>query len=300
MTTIESGAGATGRPQGGRPGLAGLLKALRGRPAWMQFGGPVTALIVLAVGFHLVSGTFLTVGNLRSVVEASAVPAIVAAGLSFVLIMGAIDLSIEGVMAATSMVAALLVANGVNGNHLGAFGIAAALLVSIGFGLCNGFLNAVMRMPSLIVTLGTWFIGLGVAAVLFPQRVPQIRDSLLLGVARVRILDFSLVVYIALALVVLAQLILYFTTRGRMIYAIGGEEHLLASTGFRVSGTKIVAFSLSGLFAGIGSLLLSAQLGSGNADIGNGHLFPAISASVLGGTVLTGGRGGAVQSALGA
>lgn len=285
---------------GVRPGPAGLLRALRTRPAWVQYGGPITALIVLAIGFQLVSGSFLTIGNLRSVIEASAVPAIVAAGLSFVLIMGAIDLSIEGVMAATSMVVALLVANGVNNNHFGVLGIAAALLVAVGFGLCNGVLNAVLRMPSLIVTLGTWFIGLGLAAVLFPQRVPQIRDGLLLGVARIRIFDFSLVVYIALALVVGAQLLLHFTTRGRMIYAIGGEERLLASTGFRLTGTKIAAFSLSGLFAGIGSLLLSAQLGSGNADIGNGHLFPAISASVLGGTVLTGGRGGAVQSALGA
>ncbi len=299
MTTTESHVGAVDRAKR-RSGTHGLLQSLRRRPTWIQFGGPVTAVVILSIGFHLVSGTFLTLGNLRSVVEASAVPAIVAAGLSFVLIMGAIDLSIEGVMAATSMVVALLVANGVNGNHLGPLGIGLALLVAVAFGLCNGLLNAVLRMPSLIVTLGTWFIGLGMAAVLFPQRVPQIRDGLLLGVARIRILDFSLVVYIAVALVVAAQLLLNHTTRGRMIYAIGGEEHLLASTGIRIKGIKIAAFSLCGLFAGIGSLLLSAQLGSGNADIGSGHLFPAISASVLGGTVLTGGRGGAVQSALGA
>lgn len=267
--------------------------------AWVQIAGPVTALVILAIGFQLSSGTFLTAANLRSVIEAAAVPAIIAAGISFVLIMGAIDLSVEGVMAATSMVAALLVANGVNSNHWGAAGLVAALLVSVGFGLFSGILNTVLRMPSLIVTLGTWFIGLGVAAVLFPQRVPQIRDGLLLGLAQTRIMNFSLVVYIALVLVILAQFILYFTRLGRMIYAIGGEEGLLAASGVRVKRIKIAAFALSGLFAGIGSLLLSAQLGSGNTNIGDGHLFPAISASVLGGTLLTGGRGGAVQSALG-
>lgn len=276
------------------------LGMLGSRTAWAQIAGPVTALVILAIGFQLSSGTFLTAANLRSVIEAAAVPAIIAAGISFVLIMGAIDLSVEGVMAATSMVAALLVANGVNANNWGAAGLGVALLVSIGFGVFSGILNAVLRMPSLIVTLGTWFIGLGIAAVLFPQRVPQIRDGLLLGLAQTRILNFSLVVYIAVFLVVIAQLILYFTRLGRMIYAIGGEEGLLAASGIRIKRIKIAAFALSGLFAGISSLLLSAQLGSGNTNIGDGHLFPAVSASVLGGTVLTGGRGGAVQSALGA
>ena len=276
------------------------LSFLRSQATLSRLGGPLTALVVLSIAFQLSSGSFLTVANLRSVIEASAVPAIVAAGISFVLIMGAIDLSMEGVMATASMVAALLVANGVNGNHYGALGLVAALLVSVGFGLFNGMLNSILRMPSLIVTLGTWFIGLGLAAVLFPQRVPQIKDGLFLGLAQVRILDFSLTVFIALALVAVAQLILTFTTLGRMVYAIGGEEQLLAASGVPVRRYKVAAFALSGLFAGIGSLLLSAQLGSGNTDIGSGHLFPAISASVLGGTVLTGGRGGAVQSALGA
>ncbi|MCQ8242219.1 ABC transporter permease [Rhizosaccharibacter radicis] len=277
-----------------------LLAGLRGRPFWAQFGGSVAALIVLSAGFQLISGSFLTLGNLRSVVEAAAVPAIIAAGISFVVIMGAIDLSVEGVMATASMVAALLVANGVNTNHLGVLGILLALAVSLAFGLANGILNALMRMPSLIVTLGMWFIGLGTAAVLFPQRVPQIRDDLLLGVARHGLLGFSLVVYVALVFVASAQAVLSHTTFGRMVYAIGGDEALLASSGLRTRGIKIAAFCVSSLFAGVGGLLLSAQLGSGNANIGNGHLFPAISASVLGGTLLTGGRGGAVQSALGA
>ena len=304
MTTSDRG-GTSVRTPGDSPGKVqgnpfAYLKGLRHRTAWSRLGGPVTALVVLAVAFQLSSGSFLTLANIRSVIEATAVPAIVAAGISFVLIMGAIDLSVEGVMATTSMVAALLVANGVNNNHLGIVGLAAALLVSVCFGLFSGILNAIMRMPSLIVTLGTWFIGLGLAAVLFPQRVPQIKDGLFLGLAQFRILDFSLTVYIALALVILAQLILQFTTLGRMVYAIGGEETLLAATGIPIKRYKIAAFALSGLFAGIGSLLLSAQLGSGNTDIGDGHLFPAVSASVLGGTVLTGGRGGAMQSALGA
>jgi ribose transport system permease protein len=109
-----------------------------------------------------------------------------------------------------------------------------------------------------------------------------------------------LVVYIALAVIVVSQLVLNFTRLGRMIYAIGGDEGLLVASGLRIRWVKIAAFSICGLLAGMCGVLLSAQLSTGNANIGSGLLFPAISAAVLGGTVLTGGRGGAVQSALGA
>lgn len=277
-----------------------VLDTVRSKLPWTQFAGPIAALIVLSVGFQLVSGSFFTIDNLKSVVEAAAVPAILAAAISFVVIMGSIDLSLEGIMAATSMIVALLVANGVNGNDYGMMGLLAALAAGLAFGFFNAVLNAILRMPSLIVTLGTWFVGLGIAAVLFPERVPQINDPLVLNLARLRIFDLSLVVYIALAVIAVSQLVLNYTRLGRMIYAIGGDESLLVASGLRIRHIKIAAFAICGLLAGLCGVLLSAQLSTGNANIGNGLLFPAISASVLGGTVLTGGRGGAVQSALGA
>ncbi|GAC1046047.1 ABC transporter permease [Rhizobium sp. No.120] len=277
-----------------------LFGEIRSKLSWTQFAGPIVALIVLSVGFQLVSGSFFTIDNLKSVIEAAAVPAILAAAISFVVIMGSIDLSVEGTMATTSMIVALLVANGVNGNDYGLVGLLAALAVGLGFGFFNAVLNAVLQMPSLIVTLGTWFVGLGIAAVLFPSRVPQINDPLILNLARVRIFDLSLIVYIALAVIIVSQLVLNLTRLGRMIYAIGGDEGLLVASGLRIRWVKIAAFSICGLLAGMCGVLLSAQLSTGNANIGNGLLFPAISAAVLGGTVLTGGRGGAVQSALGA
>ncbi len=165
-----------------------LFGEIRSKSSWTQFAGPVVALIVLSVGFQLVSGSFFTIDNLKSVIEAAAVPAILAAAISFVVIMGSIDLSLEGTMATTSMIVALLVANGVNGNDYGMVGLLAALAVGLAFGLFNAVLNAVLQMPSLIVTLGTWFVGLGIAAVLFP-RVPQINDPLILNLARLRLFD---------------------------------------------------------------------------------------------------------------
>jgi ribose transport system permease protein len=267
---------------------------------WLRDFGPVGALIVLVVGFQLASGSFLTVANLHSVIEAAAVPAILAVGLSFVIILGAIDLSLEGIMATSSMVLSLLVLNNVNGNDLGVWGIAAAIAVGLAFGAVNGLLNAFLRMPSLIVTLGTWFIGLGFAAVLFPERVPEIREPLVIGLMRVRLLGFSLLVFIALGVLATSHFVLNYTRLGRMIYAIGGDEGVVTASGIPVRRYKLAAFLISGALAALAGILLSARLNNGDADIGNGLLFPAISGAVLGGTLLSGGRGGALQSALGA
>ena len=267
---------------------------------WLQDIGPVAALVVLAIVFQTWSGSFLTPGNLASIVEAAAVPAILATGLTFVIVLGSIDLSLEGIMATSSMTVSLLVANAVNPNDFGLLGIGVALAVGLVFGVFNGVLNAVLKMPSLIVTLGTWFVGLGVAAVLFPARVPQIRETLVLGLARTHLLSLSLTVYIAVGVVVAAHLMLNYTAFGRMSYAIGGDESILVASGLSVRRYKTAAFAISGTVAAFAGVLLSAQLSNGNANIGDGLLFPAISAAVLGGTTLMGGRGGAVQSATGA
>jgi ribose transport system permease protein len=206
----------------------------------------------------------------------------------------------QGVIAATSMTLSLLVANGVNANNFGFGGIVIAILVGVAFGALNGLLHVFGKTPSLIVTLGTWFIGLGVAAVLFPERVPSIHEPLVLGLSSVRIAGLGLIVYVALVVMVAAYAVLKYTRLGRMIYAIGGDEAIIVASGLPVRRYKFIAFVISGAVAALGGVLLSAQLGNGNADIGAGQLFPAISAAVVGGTLLSGGRGGALQSVLGA
>ncbi|WP_284944488.1 ABC transporter permease [Acidisoma cladoniae] len=287
----------------------GQSASVSGRPAptrslwsgrWLQSIGPVAILVVLSLAFQLASHNFLTGGNLAAIAEAAAVPVILATGLSFVIILGAIDLSLEGVMATASMAVSLLSANNVNRHDWGIWGIVTALGCGVAFGAFNGLLNTVLRMPSLIVTLGSWFIGLGIASVLFPSEVPGIHDPLVLGLASTHIAGLSLIVFIAVAVLVVFHLVLNYTHLGRMIYAVGGGEATLVTTGLRVPLFKFVAFVISGFIAALAGVLLSAQLGDGNADIGNGLLFPAVSACVLGGTLLSGGRGGVLQSAIGA
>jgi ribose transport system permease protein len=125
-------------------------------------------------------------------------------------------------------------------------------------------------------------------------------DPLVLGLSSVHFAGLSLIVYVALIVIGLAYAVLKYTRLGRMIYAIGGDEGIIVASGLPVKRYKFAAFVISGAIAAVGGILLSAQLGNGNADIGAGQLFPAISAAVVGGTVLSGGRGGALQSALGA
>ncbi|MGA7815592.1 ABC transporter permease [Caballeronia sp.] len=265
-----------------------------------QNKGPLIALVLMVIVFQAVTGSFVSIGNFKSILEAVAVPSTLAVGISFVILLGAIDLSMQGIIAAASMTLALLVANGINGNDFGILGILIAVLIGVAFGALNGALHVFGKTPSLIVTLGMWFIGLGVAAVLFPDRVPTIHEPLVIGLSSVRIAGMSLTFYIAIAVVAAAYVVLKYTRLGRMIYAIGGDEGIIVASGLPVKRYKFIAFVISGGIAAFGGILLSAQLGNGNADIGAGQLFPAISAAVVGGTVLSGGRGGALHSALGA
>ncbi|RFU49115.1 ABC transporter permease [Paraburkholderia sp. DHOC27] len=266
----------------------------------LQNMGPLIALFLMIFAFQITTGSFVSIGNFKSILEAAAVPAILAVGISFVILLGAIDLSVQGIIAAASMTLSLLVANGINGNNFGLGGICIAILVGVAFGALNGVLHVVGKTPSLIVTLGTWFIGLGVAAVLFPDRVPTIHEPLVLGLTSVHIAGLSLNVFIALGVIAAAHAVLKYTRVGRMIYAIGGDEGIVVASGIPVKRYKFIAFVISGGIAALAGILLSGQLGNGNADIGAGQLFPAISAAVVGGTLLSGGRGGALQSALGA
>jgi ribose transport system permease protein len=274
------------------------------RPAgWFQVRrlqnlGPVAILFLLCLIFEITHSDFLSLSNLATILETAAIPLILSTGLTFVILLGAIDLSLEGIMATSSMVLALLVANNVNSNNFGVFGLIASVLVGAVFGSLNGALNAYFKMPSLIVTLGTWFIGLGVAAVLFPERPPMIREQII-NQLTVRIFGLSAIVYFALFSVIIAYFVLRYTNVGRMIYAIGGDERVALSSGVPVRRYKFAAFVISGVLAALSGSLLSAQLSNGNPAIGDGMLFPAISGAVLGGTLLSGGHGGVLQSAVG-
>lgn len=264
-----------------------------------QTFGPPLILLLLCVGFAIASSSFLTVSNIRTIIDQSAIPVVLAVGLTLVILQGSIDLSLEGVMAVTSIVLSLLIANNYNGNELGLLAVLIAVALGGAFGLINGLLFTFLRIPSLLVTLGTWFIGLGIATVLYPARQPRILDEDFKALAIGRWLDQSRVVYVALAVLLVGYLIQRYTRLGRTSYAIGGGEDVAALSGLNLRRYKILAFCFAGLCAGIAAVMAAARSGVGSVEAGDGRLFPAISAVVIGGTLLSGGRGGVVNSLVG-
>lgn len=277
--------------------LGGITRRVRfvGRGVF----GPLAILVLLVILFTILNPRFLTGGNLQAIADTAAAPMVVAVGLTLVILMGSIDLSVEGVIATVSIVASLLLANSVNNNDFGYLAVLVALAVGIAFGVVNGVVYTKLRLPSLIVTLGTWFIGLGIGSYLFPDNPPAIKDPGFRDWALQRWLGLERVDYIAVVVVVAAILMLRFTRLGRTIYGIGGAEDMVALAGVKVDRYKIAAFTISGFLAAVAGLVLTAQLGIGNVGAGANQLFPGISAVVVGGTLLSGGRGSVLQTVVG-
>ncbi len=261
--------------------------------------GPTLTLGLLVGLFATLSSTFFSIANAEAIAESAAIPVVLVVGMTFVIVQGSIDLSIEGVMAASSMAVSLLVANSITPHAFGTWGILAGVLVGAAFGVANGLLYSIVRLPSLIVTLATWFIGLGVATLLFPGRQPQILDQTLTLLALDKRFGVSALVFIAIAVASIGWVIQSYTQFGRLCYAIGVDEKTTRQSGLPVSLHKVAAFALMGLLAGVGGVMISAQLEVGSPSAGQGFLFPIISGAVIGGTLLSGGRGGVLQSVIG-
>ncbi|WP_250478115.1 MULTISPECIES: ABC transporter permease [unclassified Caballeronia] len=261
--------------------------------------GPLIALLALSLFFSLTGSNFASMANFVAIIESSAVPCIAVVGLTFVIVQGSIDLSVEGLVSLACILTGLFVANSVNAHNSVGLALLLALGSGLALGLFNGIVYAKAKVPSLIVTLGTWFAAKGLATMLFPSMQPQIHDAAFLSIALEKHLGLSGIVYCA-ALIVLAALVIEKrTTVGRVSYGIGGDEHLCRLGGLRVDQTKITVFALSGVLSAVCGVLLAAQLGVGSSQAGEGLLFPSISGAVIGGTLLSGGKGGILQSLTG-
>jgi ribose transport system permease protein len=150
-----------------------------------------------------------------------------------------------------------------------------------------------------MATLGMWFVGLGFSVYMLGGSAIRLNDQGIRQIAFVRFLDLPLTVWIALAAFLLAVVIQYFTRFGRHVVAIGGGEDIAELSGINLRRVRIAAFALAGFFYGIAGVLTAAQFGQSHAVIGDGRLFAAVTAVVVGGTALTGGEGGVVNTFIG-
>lgn len=263
---------------------------------------PVPALLILviiALGMLLINPTFLSPGNLSAIAQQAAVPVVVAVGITFVVLMGGIDLSVEGVMAAASLAVALLVANNQNNLALGILGVFIAILVGAGIGLVAGASVAWLRIPSFIVTIGTWQIGLGIGQLLFGGAPPQVKDENLRSAVNTSVLGLPGMVWIAILVVLLGLGLQKMTRFGRYAYVIGDSEEIAVQSGIKVRRYRAISFILAGSCAAIAAVLATGRAGVGDVSAGDGLLFTTIAGVVIGGTYLTGGRGGVLHSIVG-
>lgn len=259
--------------------------------------GMLPVLVLLAIGFHLISGRFLSFGNLSIVLQQASINIVLAAGMTFVVLTGGIDLSVGSILAAAAMVGAIvsLVPD------YGMLGIPAAIAVGLLCGLANGAIIAGLKLPPFIVTLGSLTAIRGLARLLgndttvFNLTLPFafIGNSTVLGVPVLAI--------IAVAVIVVSWVILRRTVLGTWIYAVGGNVEAARLAGIKVPLVLLFVYAMSGLLSGVGGLMSLARLYAANGlQLGQAYELDAIAAVILGGTSFVGGVGSIWGTLIGA
>lgn len=220
-------------------------------------------------------------------------------GATFIILMGSIDLSIEGVVALTAVIVSLLVINDISSYAISLWAVPIAVAVGGIMGLLNGMLHVKLKTPSFMTTLGVGFAGVGIATSILGGATVRISDQTFRFLSLGRVFEIPMAVWIAAAAVAMAYVIQERTRLGRWLYAIGTDEMTARHAGIPIERTRILIFGVAGLFYGMGGVLAAAQFGQGHALISQGRLFTTITAVVVGGTALSGGVGSVLNSVIG-
>jgi ribose transport system permease protein len=257
--------------------------------------GLVAVLVLLGIVGVATAETFLTVSNLLTVLTQASIIGVLTVGMTFVIIGGGIDLSVGKVMALCS-VWATTVATQSFGPFVMVF---CALAVGVGAGLINGLLIAYGRIVPFIVTLAMLISAQGLAEQISGRRSQIVTDSVIAGIANTRLLGIPLLVYIFAAVVAVGWVVLNRTTFGRRTFAIGGNLEAARLAGLDVKRHTILLYVVSGLCCGIAAIMIASLTTTGSSTHGTLYELDAIAAVIIGGTLLTGGRGTLIGSILG-
>jgi ribose transport system permease protein len=262
------------------------------------------ALVVLIIFFSFWSPFFFNFDNFNNILIATSVVGVLALGETFVIVAGGIDLSIGTVMTVSAVMCATAVAR--SGLPV-PVGILVGIVTGGLLGLVNGVLIARLKLPPFIATLGMLNVARGLSLViagLSPIYFPTDElHSLIMGTTVGVILPaFPIpnIVIIMLGAALVAGLILSKTALGRYTYALGSNEEAARLSGISIVKWKIAVYTLCGLFAGLGGVLLAARVSSAQPTLGYGYELDAISAVVIGGTSLAGGVGTILGTVIGA
>ncbi len=261
-----------------------------------QYGGIFLSLIVLCVIFSVTNGRFMSVANFLNILQQVSVIAIAAFGMTWVILLGEIDLSIGSIIAVAGMVGAQCFAFGL--------GFAPALVLTLAagalLGLVNGVLTAKFLLPSFIVTVATMGIYRGLVSLPTNGAPAMIMEPSWTAIGTGSFLGMPIVIWIVALLFLFNHILLSKTKFGRRAYLTGGNREAAVYSGIKVDRLKIAIFMISGVMAGISGVLLSSRLFSAQTNAGMSYELDAIAAAVLGGTSLAGGVGTMIGTLIGA
>ena len=254
-------------------------------------------LIVICIAFSIISSNFFTLFNLMSVLRQASINAVLAAGMTFVIISGGIDLSVSSTVSLSGTVAAMVMVNMEMGT---VSGLLAALLVGLIVGAINGIVITKAGVPPIIATLGTMTVASGLAlAVTGGYSVSGLTEGFAFF-GRGNLSFLPVPVLIVALMYVISHLVLQKTRFGAAVFGVGGNEEAARLAGVSVDRTKIGVYMFSGLMAAVGGIILASRLDSGQPMAGDGLELDAIAAVVIGGASVNGGVGGVVGSLIGA
>jgi ribose/xylose/arabinose/galactoside ABC-type transport system permease subunit len=262
---------------------------------WAEWAALV-GLVVLVIVFQVLNTTFLSTGNIQSMLVAAAILVVLAVGQTFVVATGGIDLSIASVMTFGAVTFGWTYTSGwgLVGSSI------AAIVAGTAVGLINGVIIARGKITDFVVTLGMLSAASGAALVIAEGKPVTIIDPFLLQLSTGGIGIFGWPVLIAAAVALIAHGFLFHTRFGTHVLATGGSAEAATATGISTARIKIAVYGISGLLAGLGAILLIARVGAAEPASNTSFLLNSVAAVVLGGVSLLGGRGTITGPVIGA
>lgn len=267
------------------------FKNSKNASTWMR----ILAMVVIFVIFTAVNSTFVSAYNMKNLLVDSVPYLVMGIGVTFVLLIGSIDLSIGAICSTATVIVAVLLPT------MGYKSYLVALIMGIIAGFINGLLVVYLKIPSFIATLGSMGVWQTVAYLISGSRPIQIEKAYwsFINWSRVSLGIITIPVIISIILVIVFLFVQRGSIFGKSCFAIGVNETAAMVTGVNVKKTKLIIFTVCGACAALGGIVLAAKLRSGLPTIGAAMNMAVTAAVVLGGTSLSGGKGGMVQTLIG-
>ena len=267
----------------------------------MREAGIGLALALMAVLFSAFAPRFASLANLTNILTQISINTVIAVGMTFVILLGGIDLSVGSVLALATVVGGLVITRGTYPEPVAILlAVLASVAVGMACGLFNGFVAERWKIHSFIVTLGMLNIARGAALQISDSRTIFSFPAAFDAVGSRTVAGVPLIFVIAVAAVLAGRFILDRTVFGRMIYAIGNNEEAVRLSGHAPSFYKVAAFTVCGAMVGVAAVMYMMRLAIASPILGVGFELNAIAAVVIGGTSMSGGKGSMIGTFLGA